>query len=119
MWIKIELPEGYNFIPYTTSNDSNVPESKIIITEEDGQKYITVTGKVIWKRKEEYFTLNPGKVKLDYTWPSVVEDEQGHFKKLFNVNGYFNSKVVLKILTILIAFIPLTALEPEQMAYLV
>nr|DAP31214.1 MAG TPA: hypothetical protein [Caudoviricetes sp.] len=93
---KIELPEGYNFIPYTTSNDSNVPESKIIITEENGQKYITVTGKVIWKRKEEYFTLNPGKVKLDYTWPSIVEDEQGHFKKLFNVNGYFNSKVVFK-----------------------
>lgn len=92
----IELPEGYNFIPYTTTNDSNNPESKIIITEENGQKYITVTGKVIWKRKEEYFTLNPGKVKLDYTWPSVVEDEQGHFKKLFNVNGYFNSKVVFK-----------------------
>ena len=92
----IELPEGYNFIPYTTSNDSNVPESKIIITEEDGQKYITVTGKVIWKRKEEYFTLNPGKVKLDYTWPVVVEDEQGHFNKLYTVNGYFNSKVVFK-----------------------
>lgn len=93
---EIELPEGYNFIPYTTSNDSNVPESKIIITEENGQLYITVTGKVIWKRKEEYFTLNEGKVKLDYTWPSIVEDEQGHFKKLFNVNGYFNSKVVFK-----------------------
>lgn len=93
---KIELPEGYNFIPYTTSNDSNVPESKIIITEEDGQKYITVTGKVIWKRKEEYFTLNPGKVKLDYTWPVVVEDEQGHFNKLYTVNGYFNSKVVFQ-----------------------
>lgn len=92
----IELPEGYNFIPYTTSNDSNVPESKIIITEEDGQKYITVTGKVIWKRKEEYFTLNPGKVKLDYTWPVVVEDEQGHFNKLYTVNGYFNSKIVFK-----------------------
>lgn len=93
---KIELPEGYNFIPYTTSNDSNDPESKIIITEENGQKYITVTGKVIWKRKEEYFTLNPGKVKLDYTWPVVVEDEQGHFNKLYTVNGYFNSKVVFQ-----------------------
>lgn len=93
---KIEIPKGYNFIPYDTTTSNRNKSGSIRIVNESGTYYIVVTGKVIWKRKEEYFTLNEGKVKLDYTWPAIVEDEQGHYKSLYTVNGYFNSGVTFR-----------------------
>lgn len=93
---KIEIPKGYNFIPYDTVTSNRNKSGSIRIVNENGTYYIVVTGKVIWKRKEEYFTLNEGKVKLDYTWPAIVEDEQGHYKSLYTVNGYFNSGVTFR-----------------------
>lgn len=91
------MPLDHCFIPYNHkrpiqgTNQYRQVESSVKITKEGNTYFVETKGYVIYKRGEEYFTLEEGKCKLDLTWPAIKVDGELKYDGLFSVNGYFNT----------------------------
>lgn len=61
---------------------------------EDGKTYIEVKGQVVWNRGDRYYLLNEGTVEYNIVWPDVIQDKDGNYVSLFDVNGYFTDEPI-------------------------
>lgn len=58
--------------------------------DDNNNVYIQINQNVIWKRNDEFYTLEEGIVKFDINWPDIQEGTH----RVFDVNGYFTDEPI-------------------------